>query len=366
MHEKITILDFGSQYSQLIARRVRELAVYSELLPCTAQIEQFADGSLKGIILSGGPASVLEPGAPDVDEKIFSLGVPILGICYGMQLIAQKFGGELLRAKRREYGPAILQIEQMSDLFNGTHGNIFAGIPDNVKIWMSHGDNIERIPEGFVKLGNTDTLPLAAMANFEKRIYAVQFHPEVRHTEFGMKMLENFVRKICACKDKWDLGDYAQHKINEIREMVGKDERVVLAYSGGVDSTVVAAMLIKAVGERLVPIAVDNGLCRKDEIEEIRTRFKKVFGFEPHIAYKSELFLSKLRGIEDPEKKRKKIGITFIEVFQDEALAIKNAKWLAQGTLYPDVIESVSFKGPSATIKTHHNVGGLPEKLGFK
>ncbi len=356
--EIIKILDFGSQYSQLIARRIRELGVYSELLPCNADILDIKVPGLAGVILSGGPASVLEPNSPDISPEIFDLGVPVLGICYGMQLIAKKFGGTLARAKRREYGPAQLFIDNPDDLL--------VGVPDGSLVWMSHGDNIEQIPPGFEVLAHTPTLPIAAMADVRRRIYATQFHPEVRHTQFGMTILENFVRNICGCKSTWDLGDYAEQKIREIRERVKPGEKVVLAYSGGVDSTVVAAILIRAVGENLVPIFVDNGLLRLGEAEQVRRDFKKLFGFDLHFVDASELFLERLRGITDPEKKRKIIGHTFIEVFEREAKSIPGAKYLAQGTLYPDVIESVSFKGPSATIKTHHNVGGLPEKLGFE
>ncbi len=356
MKEKITILDFGSQYSQLIARRIREIGVYSELLPCTANPSRFADDSLKGIILSGGPASVLSPSAPDVDNKIFSLGIPILGICYGMQLIAKKFGGELAITKRREYGPANLIIDRNTGIFDGIGGG---------KVWMSHGDNIEVLPKSFSAIAHTESLPIAAIANPEEKIYATQFHPEVHHTENGIKILENFVRNICGCTEQWNLGEYAQQKISEISSLIADDEKVVLAYSGGVDSTVVAAMLYSAVGDRLVPIFVDNGLLRKNEAGEVRRRFEKLFRHKLNFVDASEIFIKALHGVSEPEKKRKIIGHTFIEVFRSEAASIQNARWLAQGTLYPDVIESVSFKGPSATIKTHHNVGGLPEILGF-
>ncbi|MCD6531677.1 glutamine-hydrolyzing GMP synthase [bacterium] len=356
--EVIKILDFGSQYSQLIARRVREIGVYSELLPYNVPISEVDVPELKGIILSGGPASVLNEDSPDVDSRIFDLGVPVLGICYGMQLIAKKFGGKLARAKRREYGPAKLFVDDLDELL--------AGVPDGSLVWMSHGDNIEEIPPGFVALAHTETLPIAAMADTNRRIYATQFHPEVRHTEYGIKILENFVRRICGCTGKWDLGDYARQKIEEIRSLVGEDERVVLAYSGGVDSTVVAAILVRAVGERLVPIFVDNGLLRLGEPDEVRKNFFELFGFDLHFVDASETFLKRLSGVTDPEKKRKIIGHTFIEIFEREAKSIPGAKFLAQGTLYPDVIESTSYRGPSATIKTHHNVGGLPEKLGFE
>ncbi len=357
MREKIVILDFGSQYSQLIARKIRELGVYSELLPCTVPVDALRDDGLKGIVLSGGPASVLDDDAPDADDDIFKLGVPVLGICYGMQLIAKKFGGELRKAARREYGPAEILIDDTDDLL--------AGVENGSRVWMSHGDNIEKLPNGFTVLAHTSSLPIAAIANGQLRIYATQFHPEVHHTRDGMRILENFARRICLCSQRWDLGNYARQKISEIASLVGFGERVILAYSGGVDSTVVAAILSEAVGDRFVPIFVDNGLLRKNEADEVRDRFSRTFGRELIFVDASERFLSRLRGVEDPEKKRKIIGHTFIEVFEEEAKKVKNARWLAQGTLYPDVIESVSFKGPSATIKTHHNVGGLPEKLGF-
>ena len=356
--EVIKILDFGSQYSQLIARRIRELGVYSELVPYHIPLSELKASDIKGIIFSGGPASVLEPDSPDIDPRVFDLGVPILGICYGMQLIAKKLGGQLARAKRREYGPAELIVD--------TPGQLLEGVPPKFTVWMSHGDNIEVPPPNFTVLAHTSSLPVAAMESQQRKIYATQFHPEVKHTEYGTKILENFVRNICGCTRKWDLGDYAHEKIEEIKSLVGKNERVVLAYSGGVDSTVVAAILTKAIGERLVPIFVDNGLLRLGESGEVRASFRKLFGFDLHFVDASEIFLQRLKGVTDPEQKRKIIGHTFIEIFEREAKSIPGAKYLAQGTLYPDVIESVSFKGPSATIKTHHNVGGLPEKLGFE
>jgi len=357
-NEKIIVIDFGSQYSQLIARRIREIGVFSELVPCNSKVDNFSDDSVRGIILSGGPASVLEPDSPDIDIKVFELDVPVLGICYGMQLIAKKFGGSLAKSKRREYGPAKISIDNPGDMLKS--------IPDNSSVWMSHGDNIEVLPDGFVKLAHTDSLPIAAMANLSKNIYATQFHPEVRHTEYGTQILRNFVRNICGCKDDWTISDYARKKIDEIHELVADDERVVLGYSGGVDSTVVAKMLVESVGHRLVPIFVDNGLLRKNESDGVRAKFRKLFGFDLHFVDAGEIFLKKLQNVSNPEQKRKIIGHTFIEIFESEARNIKNARWLAQGTLYPDVIESVSFGGPSATIKSHHNVGGLPEKLGFK
>jgi len=356
--ESIKILDFGSQYSQLIARRIRELGVYSELQPCTAKIEDYFDDSVRGIILSGGPASVLEPNSPDIDATVFELGVPILGICYGMQIIAKQFGGTLARAKRREYGPAKLDIDCKNDLL--------ADVPTGTKIWMSHGDNIETIPEGFTVIAHSETLPIAAIADFDRNIYATQFHPEVKHTRFGKNILENFVRNICKCTGSWNLGDYAKIKIEEIGKKVGSNDRVVLGYSGGVDSTVVAAMLIRAIGTRFVPIFVNNGLLRKNEADEVRRNFQNLFNLELQYIDSTKEFLDKLAGIVEPEKKRTIIGHKFIEVFKHGIKSVENAHWLAQGTLYPDVIESVSFKGPSATIKTHHNVGGLPKELGFK
>jgi len=357
--EKITILDFGSQYSQLIARRLREIGVYSELIQYNTPIEQFADETLKGLILSGGPASVLEVDSPSISKRIFELGLPVFGVCYGMQLMAKLLGGTLVSAKRREYGRAKLYVDEPNE--------IFKGLPEEFVVWMSHGDNIEELPDGFICLAHTDSLPIAAIANPKGRLYGTQFHPEVAHTEHGIEILKNFAREICGCKETFDLGDYAESKIAEIREMVAPDESVILAYSGGVDSTVLVAILLRAVGkDRLIPIFVDNGLLRKNESYEVRDRFKQLFGFELYFVDASKIFLERLRGITDAEEKRRIIGNTFIEVFTKHAKEFTNAKWLAQGTLYPDVIESRSYKGPSATIKTHHNVGGLPEKLDFE
>jgi len=357
--EKITILDFGSQYSQLIARRLREIGVYSELIPYNTPIEQFADETLKGLILSGGPASVLDVNSPSISKRIFELGVPVFGVCYGMQLMAKLLGGTLVSAKRREYGSAKLYVDEPNE--------IFKGLPEEFVVWMSHGDNIEELPDGFICLAHTDSLPIAAIASPKDRLYGTQFHPEVAHTEHGIEILKNFAREICGCKETFDLGDYAESKIAEIREMVAPDESVILAYSGGVDSTVLVAILLRAVGkDRLIPIFVDNGLLRKNESYEVRKRFKQLFGFDLYFVDASKIFLERLRGITDAEEKRRIIGNTFIEVFTEHAKKFTNAKWLAQGTLYPDVIESRSYKGPSATIKTHHNVGGLPEKLDFE
>ncbi len=357
--EKITILDFGSQYSQLIARRLREIGVYSELIPYNTSIEQFADETLKGLILSGGPASVLDVNSPSISKRIFELGVPVFGVCYGMQLMAKLLGGTLVSAKRREYGRAKLYVDEPNE--------IFKGLPEEFIVWMSHGDNIEELPDGFICLAHTDSLPIAAIASPKDRLYGTQFHPEVAHTEHGIEILKNFAREICGCKETFDLGDYAESKIAEIREMVAPDESVILAYSGGVDSTVLVAILLRAVGkDRLIPIFVDNGLLRKNESYEVRKRFKQLFGFDLYFVDASKIFLERLRGITDAEEKRRIIGNTFIEVFTEHAKKFTNAKWLAQGTLYPDVIESRSYKGPSATIKTHHNVGGLPEKLDFE
>ena len=357
--EKITILDFGSQYSQLIARRLREIGVYSELIPYNTPIEQFADETLKGLILSGGPASVLDVDSPSISKRIFELGVPVFGVCYGMQLMAKLLGGTLVSAKRREYGRAKLYVDEPNE--------IFKGLPEEFIVWMSHGDNIEELPDGFICLAHTDSLLIAAVANPKDRLYGTQFHPEVAHTEHGIEILKNFAREICGCKETFDLGDYAESKIAEIREMVAPNESVILAYSGGVDSTVLVAILLRAVGkDRLIPIFVDNGLLRKNESYEVRKRFKQLFGFDLYFVDASKIFLERLRGITDAEEKRRIIGNTFIEVFTEHAKKFTNAKWLAQGTLYPDVIESRSYKGPSATIKTHHNVGGLPEKLDFE
>ena len=358
MHEeKILVLDFGSQYTQLIARRVRESKVYSEIFPFNASIEKIRDFHPKGIILSGSPSSVYDKIAPIPDLKIFELGVPILGICYGMQLMAHCLGGKVAKAQKREYGRAELIIDKRT--------NIFKGIPKKTTVWMSHGDRIEQYPLGFQSVAHTDNSPVAAMANTSRRFYALQFHPEVAHTPLGSRIIRNFVFEICGCRPLWTMKSFIAGVTQEIRERVG-DKKVVCGISGGVDSTVAAVLVHRAVGKQLTCIFVDNGVLRTGEAEKVEKTLRKHFHMNIDCVDASERFLKKLKGVIDPEKKRKIIGNEFIHVFEEEAKKIKGVEFLAQGTLYPDVIESVSFKGPSAMIKSHHNVGGLLKRMRLK
>jgi len=358
MHEeRILVLDFGSQYTQLIARRVRESKVYSEIFPFNASIEKIRAFHPKGIILSGGPSSVYDKIAPIPDLKIFDLGIPILGICYGMQLMAHCLGGKVAKAQKREYGRAELIIDRRP--------NIFKGIPKKTTVWMSHGDRIERFSSGFQPVAHTDNSPVAAMADTSKRFYALQFHPEVAHTPLGSRIIRNFVFEICGCRPLWTMRSFIDGVTEEIRERVG-DKRVVCGISGGVDSTVAAVLVHRAVGKQLTCIFVDNGALRTGEAEKVEKTLRKHFHMNIDCVDASERFLKKLKGVIDPEKKRKIIGNEFIHVFEEEAKKIKGVEFLAQGTLYPDVIESISFKGPSATIKSHHNVGGLLKRMRLK
>ncbi len=359
--ERIVILDFGSQYSQLIARRVRELGVYSELHPFNISIEQINALRPKGIILSGSPYSTYEPGAPIPSPEIFELGIPILGICYGLQLIAHQLGGEVDRAARREYGHAELVIDDTSDLFDGFPSQGSAV----VSVWMSHGDHLTKIPNGFSPIAHTSNSPICAIRNREKRIFGIQFHPEVVHTPQGGQVLHNFIYKICGCEGGWSPSSFIANAVSEIRSIVG-NEKVICALSGGVDSSVAAVLLHKALGDRLTCIHINNGLMRKGESELVVQTFRETFHINLDYVDASERFLAALTGVSDPEKKRKIIGNLFIMVFEEEARKMERVGFLAQGTLYPDVIESTSFKGPSVTIKTHHNVGGLPEKMNLK
>jgi GMP synthase (glutamine-hydrolysing) len=354
--EFILVLDFGSQYTQLIARRIRELGVFSEIQRFDFPIDEILKLKPKGIILSGGPSSVYEDGAPQVDEKLFELGIPVLGICYGLQLIAYKLGGVVDKFARREYGKAILRVIKDDDLFYGFNSQSV--------VWMSHGDALIKEPDGFEVIAWTDNSPICAIRNKDKKIYGVQFHPEVVHTERGDEILRNFVYRICGCKGEWNAEFFIEKEIEEIRKIVG-DEKVICAVSGGVDSTVLALLLMRAIGENLIAIFIDNGLMREGEGEEVLKNFKEI-GVNIHYVNASEVFLERLKGIVDPEEKRRIIGRTFIEIFEREAKKFGDVKFLAQGTLYPDVIESTSYKGPSSKIKTHHNVGGLPERMNFK
>jgi GMP synthase (glutamine-hydrolysing) len=354
--EFILVLDFGSQYTQLIARRIRELGVFSEIQRFDFPIDEILKLKPKGIILSGGPSSVYEDGAPQVNEKLFELGIPVLGICYGLQLIAYKLGGVVDKFARREYGKAILRVIKGDDLFYGFNSQSV--------VWMSHGDALIKEPDGFEVIAWTDNSPICAIRNKDKKIYGVQFHPEVVHTERGDEILRNFVYRICGCKGAWNAEFFIEKEIEEIRKIVG-DEKVICAVSGGVDSTVLALLLMRAIGENLIAIFIDNGLMREGEGEEVLKNFREI-GVNIHYVNASEVFLERLKGIFDPEEKRRIIGRTFIEIFEREAKKFGDVKFLAQGTLYPDVIESTSYKGPSSKIKTHHNVGGLPERMNFK
>ncbi|MBF0555202.1 MAG: glutamine-hydrolyzing GMP synthase [Nitrospirae bacterium] len=356
-YDKILVLDFGSQYTQLIARRIRERKVYSEILPYNTPINKIKDFGAKGIVLSGGPASIYEKDAPIVDKSIFDLGVPILGICYGMQLIVHLLGGEVERAQKREYGRAALTIDNDAGLL--------AGLSEGSIVWMSHGDSVKTLPDGFVSIAHTSNSPYAAIANESRKIYALQFHPEVAHTQEGNIILDNFVHGICKCSSNWQMSSFIEYATEAIRQKAGGGD-VVCALSGGVDSSVAAILIHKAIGQRLHCIFVDNGLLRKNEKAKVIDTFQRHFNLNLIVVDAETRFLDKLRGVTDPELKRKIIGGEFIAVFEEEAKKIGGVKYLAQGTLYPDVIESVSFKGPSATIKSHHNVGGLPDVMNLK
>ena len=358
-HNRILVLDFGSQYTQLIARRIREAQVYSQILPCSVPLATILAYRPQGIVLSGGPSSVYEKKAPSLSKELFDLGIPILGICYGMQLVTHLSGGKVAKSEHREYGRADLSIDDESDLFKGI------GKDGSTVVWMSHGDRIERMPPGFRSIAHTANSPIAAMKRDDHkcRIYCLQFHPEVAHTVEGTKILRNFVYNICGCQPTWTMQSYVDTAVQQIREQVGK-ERVICALSGGVDSSVAAALTHRAIGNQLTCIFVDNGLLRKGEKEQVKQTFAQQLHLNLRILDASDSFLAKLKGVTDPERKRKIIGQQFIKQFEANAkMKSDRAKFLVQGTLYPDVIESVSFKGPSATIKTHHNVGGLPARM---
>ena len=353
--EKILILDFGSQYTQLIARRIREANVYCEIRPYTQPPREDERGLLKGLVLSGGPASVYAPDAPRLDASVLEVGVPVLGICYGMHLMTQLLGGEVEPAAEREFGSAEISVVGRSRLFDG--------LDEPQPVWMSHGDRVARLPEGFRPIAASGNSPCAAMASADDRMFGVQFHPEVEHSPRGRELLANFVHRVCGCGDSWNMGNFLELEVERIRRTVGND-RVILGLSGGVDSTVVAGLMGRAIGKRCVCIFVDNGLLRWREAEQVCAVFETWPDIEFVHVDASEQFLSALAGISDPEAKRKAIGRVFIEVFEAAAAGVEGATWLAQGTLYPDVIESVSPRGgPSATIKSHHNVGGLPDDM---
>ncbi len=355
--ENIIILDCGSQFTQLIARRVRELGVHSEILPWDAEEGRIRAGNPVGVIISGGPQSVTEPDAPDIDDVVFSLDVPVLGICYGMQLMTRKFDGRVSSGASREYG-------RMRIGRRPRPSHLLDGLPDSFEVWMSHGDHVDRIPEGFELLAETEGQVPAVMVDEGRALYGLQFHPEVAHTQHGNDILSNFLFRICGCKGDWDLGDWVDRMVREISQTVG-DGRVLCALSGGVDSTVAAVLTSKAVGDRLSCVFVDNGLLRLDEAASVLNGYSKL-DLNVRSVDASERFLSALRGVSDPERKRKIIGETFIRVFEAEASSVQDAQWLLQGTLYPDIIES-GHKGKSASvIKSHHNVGGLPENMRFE
>ena len=355
--EKILIIDFGSQFTQLITRRIREAKVYSEIHSHKITIEEVKQYNPSGIILSGGPLSVYDIDAPDIDEQILKIGIPILGICYGLQLICKKSGGKVEPAKDREYGRAILNVVETSPLL--------ADVSKQSNVWMSHGDYLTELPAGFKIVAKSDHSPIGAVANEKEKIYGVQFHPEVAHTDEGKKIIHNFLFNICKCKGDWTSQNFIDSSISEIKERVG-DAKVICALSGGVDSTVAAVLVKKAIGDNLICIHIDTGLMRKNESHEIGEIFHEKLNLNYIHIDASEKFINRLKNISDPEQKRKIIGNTFIEVFDEEAKKMDGARYLVQGTLYPDVIESVSVKGDSVTIKTHHNVGGLPEKMNLK
>ncbi len=355
--EKILILDFGSQYTQLLARRLRELEVFSEIVPFSISKEKISEIGPKGIILSGGPSGVLDKNAPKTSVDLFSLGIPILGICYGMQLLVHEHGGQVRASKNREYGEAEVRALEPSAIFNGVSGLFRA--------WMSHGDSVERLDNGFRVIAETQDCPMAAIADEKKKIYGLQFHPEVAHTSQGEKILENFVRGVCGIKSRWTISYVLKEAVSQIQAQVGKSS-VVCAVSGGVDSAVAAVLIGKAVGTRLHAFFVDTGLLRSGDRERVEGVLGQSLGLNVKIVDASKLFLRRLKGVSDPEKKRKIIGKTFIDVFEKEAQKIKSATFLAQGTLYPDVIESVPVSGPSSIIKSHHNVGGLPKRMRLK
>lgn len=353
----IIILDFGSQYNQLIARRVREMGVYAEVVPYFEPLEDILAREPKGIILSGGPASVYLDGSPTINKALYEQGIPVLGICYGMQLTSQLLGGNVERADKQEFGKAELIIDDLES-------PLFKDVPNLNQVWMSHGDHVTILPEGFKQIAHTDSC-IAASANVEKNIYCIQYHAEVTHSEYGTKMLENFVFGVAKCEKNWSMGNYIEETVKSIKKTVG-DKKVLLGLSGGVDSSVAAALIHKAIGDQLICIFVDTGLLRKDEAKNVMEIYGQNFHMNIKCVDAEERFLSKLAGVTDPEAKRKIIGKEFVEVFNDEASKLTDVKFLAQGTIYPDVIESQSVKGPSATIKSHHNVGGLPEDMQFE
>ncbi len=358
--QTVLILDYGSQYTQLIARRIRESHVYCEIHPGTLGIERIVALEPRAIVLSGGPQSVYAVDAPQSDQRVFALGVPVLGICYGEQLMARQLGGRVEASEHREYGPATVTIQEPTGLFACFSSN------EEIHVWMSHGDRLVELPPGFVCMGTSPNAPFAAIANLQKKLFGIQFHPEVVHTPRGAEILRSFLFDVAGLEPTWTPGSFVQEAVDKILATVGPDEKVVCGLSGGVDSTVAAVLCQRALGERLVCIFVDNGLLRLGERESVEHTMRSNLHLNLIVADARERFLSELAGVTDPEKKRKTIGRVFIEVFEEYARGIDGAKYLVQGTLYPDVIESVSVRGPSAVIKSHHNVGGLPELMKLK
>ena len=358
MPQTILVLDFGSQYTQVIARRIREQNVYSQVLPFDTPFRSIKKINPVGVILSGGPASVLSKGAPLPDKKIFSLGVPVLGICYGLQLMGKLLGGVVKKCELREYGRSQLTVKKA--------GKLFSGLPKNLTVWNSHGDALTEIPKGFRGIASTENSDFSAIEDATRKFYGLQFHPEVEHSQNGVEVLKNFLFSICKCKADWDMGDFIESSVQHIQDQVG-NKKVILGLSGGVDSCVAAALIDRAIGDQLISIFVDNGLLRLNEREEVIKLFHEHIPGKLKVAKAGKLFLGKLKGVTDPERKRKIIGKTFIEVFDNEVKKLGKVDFLAQGTLYPDVIESVPIGGnPAALIKSHHNVGGLPEKMRLK
>ncbi len=358
MPQTIAVLDFGSQYTQVIARRVRECRIYSKIYHYATPAEELKRDGVIGIILSGGPSSVFAKNAPIPDRGIFSLGVPVLGICYGIQLMGRMLRGRVARSARREYGHGHLLI--------GKAGRLFAGLPKKLRVWNSHGDKLMRLPPGFVAIGATENSPFAAIEDRKRDFFGIQFHPEVFHTEHGVDVLRNFLIGVCGAKQDWTMRDFIAHAVAGIRDRVGP-ERVILGLSGGVDSSVAAALIHRAIGRQLTCIFVDNGLLRRGERAAVESLYRRHFRIDVRVVDASALFLRRLKGVADPERKRKIIGLTFIEVFENSLKSVGHAGFLAQGTLYPDVIESVAIgDNPAALIKTHHNVGGLPKRMKLK
>ncbi|HIC97931.1 MAG TPA: glutamine-hydrolyzing GMP synthase [Aquificaceae bacterium] len=351
----VLVINFGSQYVQLIARRIRELGVYSEIIHWDTPVDIVKEKNPYGIVLSGGPASVYGEGAPLPPREIYELGVPVLGICYGLQVIAYQLGGKVERSEKQEYGRARLKLVKEDPLLSG--------VGEEFDVWMSHADKVSSLPKGFEVLATSDNSPCALIAHRKKRIYGLQFHPEVAHTTYGTEILSNFLYGVCGAERNWEMGDFVEEKIGEIREKVG-EAGVVAALSGGVDSTVASLLVHRAIGDRLVCFFIDHGLLREGEREEVENRLRSL-GLPLKVVSAKEVFLKRLKGVEDPEEKRRIIGNTFIEILEREAKNVKNAEYLLQGTLYPDVVESAGIRG-SAKIKTHHNVGGLPERMDLK